>query len=98
MTQKSIQSFDNTKITYFYTKNPQAKDTLLFIHGWPHNHTVWNKEVKWFTKKEYSTLAVDLRGHGKSNRPEKKSDYTLRKFAKDIHLIIKKVIQLQPKQ
>ncbi|HIH42986.1 TPA: alpha/beta hydrolase [Candidatus Woesearchaeota archaeon] len=69
--------------------NPK-KLFLVFLHGWPHNHTVWNKELRFFEKLGYSTIAVDLRGHGKSDKPERLEDYSFDKFAKDINLIIKK--------
>ena len=81
-----INSFDKTKIYYIYHK--KSKDTLLFLHGWPHNHTVWNKEIKFFSKLEYSTVAVDLRGHGLSSKPIEKSAYKIEKFAKEIRQII----------
>ena len=82
----SIRSFDNTKIYYVFHKG--KRDTLLFVHGWPHNHTVWEKEIKHFSKKGFATIALDLRGHGLSGRPKSKSSYTMESFAKDIKAII----------
>lgn len=88
MKEKQLVSFDGTKITYFISKN--SKSPLLFLHGWPHNHTVWHQEIKHFSQQGFSIVAPDLRGHGKSGKPEEKSDYTLDKFAKDIQAIIQK--------
>ncbi len=84
----AINSFDNTKIHYAYHKG--KKDTIIFVHGWPHNHTVWDKEVKFFSKKDYCTIAPDLRGHGMSGKPIKLSAYKIGNFAKDIQQIITK--------
>jgi pimeloyl-ACP methyl ester carboxylesterase len=63
---------------------------MIFLHGWPLNHTFWKKELRYFQGKGYSTIAPDLRGHGKSDKPEKLKDYKFNKFAKDIDLIIQK--------
>lgn len=86
MAEKYVTSFDGTKI--FYEIKKKGDKFLIFLHGWPHNHTVWEKEIQFLCKK-YSTIAPDLRGHGKSDMPENLSDYTFDKFAKDIKYIIK---------
>lgn len=83
-----VKSFDKTRI--YYTLNRKNKDTLIFVHSWPHNHTIWKKSLKYFNKKNFSTLALDLRGHGKSGMPENESAYKLENFAKDLYLLIKK--------
>jgi len=82
----TLISFDNTRIYYVFNKG--TKDTIIFVHGWPHNHTVWNREVKHFSKKGYSTIALDLRGHGMSGKPTKSSAYKMDNFAKDIQQVI----------
>ena len=83
-----IKSFDGTKIYYRIKK--KSNRFLVFLHGWPHNHTVWEKEWRFFEKRGYSTLAPDLRGHGKSGKPQELKDYSFDNFAKDINLVIKK--------
>ena len=87
--QKYLNSFDGTKIHYLYHQG-KNKQTLVFLHGVGGNWTVWKKEIKFFQKKGYSTLAVDLRGHGKSDAPEEFKKYQLPYFARDINEIIKK--------
>jgi len=83
-----IKSFDGIKIWYeIKTKN---KPSLVFIHGWANDWTTWKKEIAFFKRKGYSTITLDLRGHGKSEKPEQKEKYELECFAKDIHEIIKK--------
>ncbi len=88
MVTKYLTSFDCTKI--YYRVKKQSKKFLVFLHGTPHNHTVWNKELNYFEKLGYSTIAIDLRGHGKSGMPEELKDYAFDKFAKDINLVIKR--------
>ena len=86
--QRTINSFDKTKINYNISRH--SKEFLIFIHGAGGDLSAWNKERTYFHRKGISTLAIDLRGHGKSERPNKLEDYRLAKFAKDINEIIKK--------
>lgn len=83
-----IHSFDQSKIYYSFKKGDKA--SLIFLHGWGLNHTIWNKTTSFLHKKGYSTIAMDIRGHGKSSSSLDKEKYTLECFAKDIYYIIKK--------
>ena len=84
-----MKSFDKTDIHYVCKKGEEVIPTLIFLHGWAHNYTVWNKEIDYFNKLGYNTIALDLRGHGKSGNPKKLSDYSMEHFARDINHIIK---------
>ncbi len=83
-----LKSFDGTKIWYRLKRNNNLY--LVFVHGWANNWTTWKKEIKFFERKGYSTLTLDLRGHGQSDKPENKKKYSLKCFVKDIHSIIEK--------
>jgi len=83
-----IKSFDGTKISYKLKKKSNL--FLVFIHGWVNDWTTWKKEIEFFQRKGYSTLTLDLRGHGQSDKPEGKNKYRLEYFARDIQVIIKK--------
>jgi len=75
-----------TKIFYkFYEKN---KPVLLFLHGMSGDHTMFRHQIKHFSN-DYSVLAVDLRGHGKSYRPLNEVDYGLDKMLSDILSVLK---------
>jgi proline-specific peptidase len=88
MANKYVKTVGNNRIYYRIKK--KGGPFLIFLHGWPLNHTTWLKELKYFEKKKYSTIAIDLRGHGKSSKPNHPKSYTFNKFAKDIETIIKK--------
>lgn len=87
--EKSLKSFDGTKISYNYFSG-DIPSTLVFLHGVGSNWTIWKKEIEFFQKKGFSTLAVDFRGHGKSETPLKFERYKLPYFSRDIHAIITK--------
>jgi len=77
------------KINYKIHKNKNDL-YLVFLHGLGGNLYAWNEIRTIMHKKNYSTLAIDLRGHGESFRPKKINDYKLEYFADDINKIIKK--------
>ena len=54
---------------YFIMKGSK-KDcpTIVFIHGNDMNTTVWKCQQDYFCR-FYNTLAIDLRGFGKSSKP-----------------------------
>lgn len=86
--ERCFKSFDGVKICYEYNqgKNPL---TLVFLHGVGGNWTVWKKELDYFQKKGFSTIAIDLRGHGKSAAPLDFKKYQVTNFMRDIHGVLK---------
>lgn len=61
----------------------------MFIHGLSGSSSAWNEYENYF-KNRYNIISLDLRGHGKSFRPENISDYEFKKFSEDIYNILKK--------
>lgn len=49
--------------------NPDAEKTILFIHGWPLNHNIYEYQLNFFPDKGFRCVAIDLRGFGESDRP-----------------------------
>ncbi|MBI4981033.1 alpha/beta hydrolase [Candidatus Woesearchaeota archaeon] len=87
MVKKRLRSFDGTKIFYTYKKGKHPL-TLVFLHGVGGNWTIWKQEMQYLHQKEYSTLGIDLRGHGLSDAPLEFEKYHLSYFAQDVHQII----------
>ncbi len=84
---KQIIVSDKTKIKY-RIHNGKNKKWLVFLHGFRVNSSVWTEYLSYFEKKGYSTLVLDLRGHGKSGKPDKISKYVLSRYSKDLEEII----------
>ncbi len=85
--QKTITSFDGVAINYDIEKI--SDNFLILLHGAGGDLTAWQNARQVLHEKGLSTLAIDLRGHGLSGRPNSSSDYDLEKFAKDIFQVIK---------
>jgi len=58
---------------------------LVLLHGWTENHKVWKLQIPEFSK-GYRVIAVDLRGHGESDKPE--SGYSIQTFADDLYHVL----------
>ncbi|MBR9678349.1 MAG: alpha/beta hydrolase [Nanoarchaeota archaeon] len=62
---------------------------VLFIHGYGGSTITWKRQVPFFSK-NYKVISIDLRGHGKSDKP-RNYVYTLDKIVEDVHKLIKKL-------
>lgn len=86
MQKSSSMSYFRTKqgVRLFYTYiQSKKKFTLVFIHGLGCDSAYWEQYFNYFYK-DYALLFVDLRGHGKSGRPQNKEEYKMEKFSEDI--------------
>ena len=55
---------------------------LLFVHGFPLDHTMWQGQLSAFAK-DYRVIAPDLTGFGKSD-PLTENEYRMEQFADDL--------------
>ena len=77
---------DSLEISYI--KEGKGEKILLFVHGLSSNSDAWTKNIKTL-KKEYTCIAIDLPGFGKSSKF--KLDYTPSYFSEVLHQFIKKL-------
>lgn len=66
--------------------NKDSEKAILFVHGWPLNHRMYEYIIENFARKGYRCIAIDLRGYGKSDKPSSGYDYD--RMTKDIRHII----------
>jgi 3-oxoadipate enol-lactonase len=71
-------SVNNIKLCYQDVGNGE---TIVFLHGLGSNLTDWQQQINYFSQK-YRVIAVDCRGHGRSDKPDGK--YTIPLFADDM--------------
>ncbi len=88
--KKSVKTKDNLRVFYNYVQRDEKKPVLLYLHGLGGNSTEWKGVSRVSHKHGYSTLGVDLRGHGWSSVPEELQYYHLENFAGDIRQILQK--------
>lgn len=83
-----ITSTDGTKIAV-YDYNPQEKQTIFLIHGWPLSHKIFEYQINLLTDCGYRVVAVDLRGFGRSDTPA--CGYTYDQMAADIFQVVRQL-------
>ena len=68
----SASNIDSINIFY----QEYGKGTpVIFIHGWPLNHEMWEYQLLEISKHNIRCIAYDRRGFGKSDRPWQGYDY-----------------------
>lgn len=55
--------------------NPESKKTILFLHGWPANHNLFEYQFDKLPQLGYRCIGIDTRGFGKSDKPFFGYDY-----------------------
>jgi pimeloyl-ACP methyl ester carboxylesterase len=77
-----MQSLRQEGAALFYEQTGGGEPPILLVHGWCCDHTYFAPQFEHFASRGHRVVAVDLRGHGKSNKPQQ--DYTIRLFADDL--------------
>ncbi len=75
----------NVKI-YVEDLNPAGSKTILFIHGWPASHNLFEYQFDQLPKMGYRCVGIDCRGFGFSDKPWSGYDYN--RLADDIRCVV----------
>jgi pimeloyl-ACP methyl ester carboxylesterase/uncharacterized membrane protein len=81
-TQRLITTRAGVRI--FVDWRRRGPHTIVLLHGAGGDHLGWQVQYPALHGAGYSTLALDLRGHGYSDRPRGADDYRLERFAEDV--------------
>lgn len=68
-----------------YVVEGEGPEVIVFIHGLGENLESWKHQIKYFSK-DLKTVALDLRGHGKSGIPKKRIE--IGDFAGDVAVLL----------
>jgi pimeloyl-ACP methyl ester carboxylesterase len=82
----SFAELDGHRIRYFDRGTPGAKEALVFVHGWSCDASFWKASAGPLSSK-YRTIAIDLPGHGGSDRPP--IAYTMDLYAQAIDAVLR---------
>jgi pimeloyl-ACP methyl ester carboxylesterase len=62
---------------------------ILFVHGWSQSHLCWRRQLESALADDFRLVALDLRGHGMSQKPAAPDPYTDgRAWADDVAAVI----------
>lgn len=71
---------------YVNDMNPAGRNPILFMHGWPADHTCFDYQYNELLSKGYRCIAWDARGFGNSDKPTYGYDYN--RTADDLRAVI----------
>jgi len=71
---------------YVEDVNPECEKVILFIHGWPANHNLFEYQFNQLPKMGYRCIAIDLRGFGNSDKPFK--GYSYDRLSDDVRCVV----------
>ena len=60
---------------YVEDLNPKGDKTILFLHGWPGSHKLFEYQFNQLPKMGYRCIGIDQRGFGDSDKPFEGYDY-----------------------
>jgi pimeloyl-ACP methyl ester carboxylesterase len=78
--------FEGSRIHFYDIGNSKNRKALVFIHGWTCNADFWKDSYSSFPS--YRIIALDLIGHGESDKP--KTSYSMDYFAQAVDAVMKK--------
>jgi pimeloyl-ACP methyl ester carboxylesterase len=82
---KTNSTTKTNAINIFYQEYGSGKP-VIFIHGWPLNHEMWEYQMNELPLHKIRCIAYDRRGFGKSEQPWEAYDYDT--LADDLHDLI----------
>lgn len=71
-----------------YTKGEKKNQAIVFVHGFPFDHTMWDFQVN-HLKEEFYCVSYDIRGFGKSKVGD--GQFTMEMFANDLINIVEEL-------
>jgi non-heme chloroperoxidase len=60
---------------YVEDLNPEGNKTILFLHGWPGSHKLFEYQFDQLPKMGYRCIGIDTRGFGDSDKPFRGYDF-----------------------
>ncbi len=85
---KSYKTSTTVDVVYNIHRASSKQPFLVFLHGIGGDLTSWNEEREELHNKHYSTIALDLPGHGLSSHPDDNQEYTIEHIIQDIKEVL----------
>jgi len=78
---------ENDGVKIWYEVHGKGEPTLVMVHGFQVAHSEWFKRVFVpFLSRHMRVVTLDLRGNGKSDRPD--LGYDLETYVEDVHVVV----------
>jgi pimeloyl-ACP methyl ester carboxylesterase len=94
MQSHMIPGGGGTRLHVVETGNPQGRP-ILYIHGFSQCWLAWSRQLNSDLARDYRLVAMDMRGHGLSDKPQQGYDDT-KLWADDVNAVIETLGLVQP--
>lgn len=78
-----VEADDGTEL---FVRDFGSGDPIVFVHGWPLNHRMFEYQFEALADEGYRCIGIDLRGYGKSEKPH--GEYSYDRFADDLKNVL----------
>ena len=68
----------------FHVEDHGSGKPVLLLHGWPDSAYLWRNQIPFLVNNGFHAIAPDLRGFGRSDRPEGVPAYSLQNVVGDV--------------
>ncbi|HED14934.1 MAG TPA: alpha/beta hydrolase [Gammaproteobacteria bacterium] len=85
-TVATARSADGSPLAY--GTRGQGEPVIVFIHCWTCNHTFWDAQIDYFSKR-HQVIWLDLAGHGESGSHRQR--YTMQAFGQDVAAVVNRI-------
>lgn len=94
MTTRYVQATDGIQLAVYESGDPDAT-TVVAVHGYPDNHTVWDGVVGELADR-FRVITYDVRGAGDSDKPPARSAYRMTQLVDDLGAVLDAVSPDRP--
>ena len=88
--KNNIKTKDGLNLYYETYITDKKKPSIFFVHGSGGDLDAWQYIKDEMLQKGFSSVAIDLRGHGHSSHPRSSKKYKIENLAEDIKIILEK--------
>jgi pimeloyl-ACP methyl ester carboxylesterase len=89
-----MRQLERDGVALCYEEAGEGKPPVLLVHGWCCDHTYFVPQFEHFAQRGHRIVAVDLRGHGKSDKPHQR--YSMQDFADDLAWMCRRLELAKP--
>ncbi|HCL62979.1 MAG TPA: alpha/beta hydrolase, partial [Rhizobiales bacterium] len=89
-----MKSLRRNGVALFYEEADGGEPPIVLVHGWCCDHSFFAPQLEHFARAGHRVVAVDLRGHGQSDKPEQ--PYTMQLFADDLAFLCGELKLVKP--
>ena len=68
----------------FYVRDEASGTPVILLHGFPDTGDLWRKQVPALVQQGFRAIVPDMRGRGRSSKPDAVSDYRLSSIVRDV--------------